>query len=165
MTITVEDGSNVTGANSYITLSEFEDYANARNVDLPEDKNVRESLVIKAADYTESFRGEFKGTKVERDQPLQWPRYGVTVEGFTILSTEIPIDLKRAQLQACVEYITTDMLPATGQNIKREKVDVIEVEYQDGDGSLQAPTFPKVDQHLSALLNFIGGSGIVRPLR
>jgi len=164
--IVVEDGSVVANANSYVTTAELEAFALARQYTLPVDSSDKNALIIKAADYTEAFRKRFQGVKTTSAQPLQWPRVGVYVDGFAIVSTTIPNDLKFAQMQAAIEYNTTDMLPATGANIKREKVDVIEIEYQDGDGSLTAPSFPKVDQYLDALLKAGGiGTMLVTPIR
>lgn len=163
--IVIEDGSIVAGSNSYITIEELDDYAMARGCDIPIEKPERVALIIRAADYTESFRRKFQGTKVSGDQSMQWPRVNVWVDGFTVASDAIPVDLKKAQLQAAIEYIDFDMLPTTEQNIKKEKVDVIEVEYQDGDGSLTAPTFPKVDQYLEALLKRGGFGLLVQPIR
>lgn len=164
--IILEDGTQIANSNSYITIEELDEYAMARGCEIPTTKPERTALIIKAADYTESFRKRYQGTKVASTQSMQFPRVGVYVDGFIVDSDVIPTDLKKAQMQAALEYIEADMLPATGQNIKSEKVDVIEIVYQDGDGSLTAPSFPKVDQYLEALLSNSGlGSLLVVPVR
>lgn len=164
MGIIIEDGSIVANANSYATVKQLEDYALLRGITLPNRSADRIRITILGADYTESFRKKYQGCKVSALQSMQFPREGVVIDGFDSPSDSIPFDLKLAQMQASIEYITTDMLPSTGKNIKREKVDVIDITYQDGDGALTAPSFPKVDQYLDALLKS-NISGTVIPVR
>lgn len=97
MTIVVEDGSIVTGANSYVTEAELTAYATARGVTLSGDT---EELLIRAMDYTENL--SFRGVKVSSDQPLQWPRGYVVVDGYGIDSDEIPDLLKNGQMQVAM---------------------------------------------------------------
>ena len=149
MAIIIEDGTIVAGANSYASEAELTAFAAERGATLTGAADV---LLIKAMDYVESFRKAFQGSKVDAAQPLQWPRSGAYVDGYPIPTTEIPVDLKRAQMQAAIESDSTDLNPNTGQAVKREKVDVIEVEYESG-GANQAPTFRKVDAYLEPLLS------------
>ncbi len=131
MTIVVEDGTGVTGANSYVTELELTSYADARGVTLSGDPA---SLLIRAADYSETL--SFQGRKASQDQPLQWPRTGVTIDGYTVPSDEIPAALISAQIVTALAIDQgRDPLAPIGPGVKREKVDVLEVEYQDGASS------------------------------
>lgn len=165
MTLIVEDGTGVANANTYATRAEVSAFAALRGATLPTSNAAIDQLLVKAADYTEAFRTRYQGTKVSGTQALQFPRVGVYVDGFLVGSTTIPDDLKNAQMQAAVEYNTVDLLPNQGKNIKKKKVDVIETEYQDGDGSITAPTFPKVDQYLDALFAGTAGAIMLDPIR
>lgn len=165
MTIIVEDGTIVADANSYVTVAELDTFASLRGVTLPTLEADKEVLLIQGTDYTETFWDRYQGTIVDETQSLQFPRNGVYVNGFLVASNAIPQSLKNAQMQAAIESISTTLSPSTGQNIKKEKVDVIEVEYQDGDGSLYAPTFPSVDKYLDKLLNNGGNFLLVNPIR
>lgn len=103
MTITVETGAIVTGANSYVSANDAADYAAARGVTLPTGAAELEAVILKAMDYLESFDGRFKGDRVERDQALAWPRDGVEIEGWEWSSSEIPRQVLNAQLALIVE--------------------------------------------------------------
>jgi hypothetical protein len=80
MAIVVEDGSVVTGANSYITLAEARAYGVLYGVTISAVDATAEVLSHKAVRYLEARRNQYQGTKVSVDQPLQWPRYDVVVD-------------------------------------------------------------------------------------
>lgn len=103
MALTVEDGSIVTGANSYVTLAAARSYAAARGATVPVADADLEVMVIKAMDYLESHRDQFLGDSVERDQPLSFPRSGVVIEGWEWSKTEIPRHVISAQLAVLLE--------------------------------------------------------------
>jgi hypothetical protein len=149
MAIIVEDGTGTNpAANSYVSVTDLTDFATLRGITFTGDEEV---LLINAMDYVEAVRDDFKGSKTSSTQPLQWPREGVWIDNYAIDSDVIPQELKNAQMQAAIETDSQDLSPNTGQNIKSEKVDVLEVVYQDGDGSLTAPNFPKVDAYLDPI--------------
>lgn len=127
MAIIVEDGSIVTGANSYASEAELTAYAAARATTLTA---TAETLLIQAMDFIESL--SFIGDKKTKDQPLQWPRENVYIDGFEYESTEIPQQLKDAQMAVALSIDAgINPLGAITRAVKREKVDVIEVEYMD----------------------------------
>ncbi|MDT8372019.1 MAG: hypothetical protein RQ783_08530 [Gammaproteobacteria bacterium] len=129
--LVVEDGSIVANANSYVTEAEFIAYADERLITLTAHPEVE---LIKAMDYLETI--DFIGVKKTRDQPLQWPRDNVTIDGFSYQSTEIPVTLKNAQLAIAMSIAKgIDPLGVINRAVKREKVDVIEVEYMDSAAS------------------------------
>jgi len=94
MTIVVEDGSQVVGANSYVTEAELTAYAVARGITISGDP---EELLIRAMDYLENQ--EFIGTKYQHDQALQWPRAYVIIDKFYFDVDEIPPLLKDSQCE------------------------------------------------------------------
>lgn len=155
MALIVEDGSIVENANSYNTVDEIRTYATARGYDLPADDADVEILAIQATDYLESFRERYQGTIVEFGQELQFPRTGVVLDGYYLESGIIPKELKRAHAQATVEAYTSDLMPNSAQSVKKEKIDVIEVEYQDGTSSTTG--FEKIESLLAPL--FTVGTG------
>lgn len=144
--IIVEDGTIVSGANSYASVDDFKTYADLRGVTYGTDAAI-EILLIKAMDVIESKADLFKGDKQTSAQALQWPRYNVYIDGF--YSTGIPKQLIYGQLALAVESATQDLQPTIGQGTqKRVKVDVIEVEYE---GARQTSIFSKAEAHLTAL--------------
>ncbi len=150
MALIIEDGSIVAGANSYVTLDEVKAFATARGVTLPTVDAEIEPFAVLAFDYIESFRVKYQGQKTEPSQRTEFPRSGVVVDGYYAPSTEIPWQLKSAQCQAVIEAHETDLMPNSSPGVKREKVSVLEVEYQLSSNSLtEPPSFPKVDAFLA----------------
>ena len=152
MALIIEDGSNVTNANSYATVVEIKAFAEARGFTLPTDDLEIEKLAIKATDYLESFRKRYQGTRTNTTQSLQWPRLGVVIDDIEYVEGDsIPVELKNAQMMATIEANKTDLLKNDKQALKKKKVDVIEYEYQDGTSSV-SKGFSKVDVYLEPLL-------------
>lgn len=102
VTLVVEDGSIVSGANTYVTRAEAIAYAEARGVTLAA-SSATDTLIIKACDYLESKRNQFKGWIVENNQPLAWPRSDVVIEGWEWGLDEIPRQVINAQLALVLE--------------------------------------------------------------
>lgn len=163
MALTVEDGSIVTGANSYITLAEARAYATDRGVTLSATDADLEPLLIKATDYLESFADRYKGEVVEYDQPLSWPRAYAEFRGYEIDAATIPESLKRAQMQAVIElHNGVDLMPTeTGARVKREEVGPIKTEY-DLSRSPSLPNMPLLESILGPLLKSGGWSYVTR---
>ena len=130
-TIIVENGTVVAGANSYVSEAGLLEYANARNVVLTTATDV---LIIKAMDYIESL--SFIGDKHKEAQPLQWPRDEVYIDRYYIERETIPKELKKGVYTAALAIdAELDPLRIIERATKREKVDVIEVEYMDSAAS------------------------------
>ena len=165
MTLIIEDGSIVTNANSYVTVVELAAYALLRGTDLSGLNEAQtEALIIKAMDYLESKRGQYKGSRVSSDQELQWPRlgvYDVDLQGELYPHDAIPRELKYAQMSLAIEANSHDLQPNRlrsdkGQVIK-EKIDgAIEVEYANSGAVQSIPAFAKADALLSPLLKHNG---------
>lgn len=102
MALIVETGAIVTGADSYVSRADAITYAANRGVTLADDATTDETL-RKACDYLESFAAKFKGDRVERDQPLSWPRNGAVIERWQWDGDEIPRQVINAQLAVAME--------------------------------------------------------------
>ena len=130
-TIIVENGTVVAGANSYVSEAGLLDYAASRGVNLTGATDV---LIIKAMDYIESR--PFIGDKHREAQPLQWPRDEVYIDRYYIERETIPKELKNGVYTAALAIdAALDPLRIVERATKREKVDVIEVEYMDSAAS------------------------------
>ena len=159
MALIVEDGSIVTGANTYVTDAEYVAYAAARGKTIASTAANREIQLIKAMDYIESHRAKFKGTKFSQDQALQWPRYGVYIDSYYLDSDAIPVELKSAQMEAAIFINSSEILKSgTTQNIQREKLASLEIAYFSG-GSYEVTRTDTVDAYLDVLLK-AGSNGI-----
>ena len=128
MPLVVEDGSIVAGANSYVSTTELSDYLTDRELTT----TVTPGMLIRGADYVNSYRKLFKGFKLTAiDSNMQWPREYVEIDYDLLPNNLIPDCIKDAQIQVAIE-IALDRDPHTTQaqrTIRKEKLDVLEVEY------------------------------------
>ena len=124
-TIVVETGSGLSTANSYVSEAELATYALDRGLTLTGTPSI---LIIQAMDYLESKN--FIGTKSTLEQSLQWPRTGVEIDNWYIVSNSIPVLLKEAEMELCIA-LDGGVNPLANQDRKtlKEKVGELEVEY------------------------------------
>jgi len=128
-TIVVETGSGTDpNANSYVSVADATTYATDRGYSFTNDVS---QALIKSMDYIESL--SFIGNKNTDAQPLQWPRYGVVVDSYSVGSDEIPQLLIDA-LCECALGVDGGNSPIQNldRTTKREKVGELEVEYEQG---------------------------------
>jgi hypothetical protein len=138
MTLVIEDGSIVSGADSYVTISEYTAWANKRfgasRSTAPSSDGDTEALIYRATDYFESQ--SFKGFIVEDGQPMQWPRSWVVIDGYSVENSEIPKEVKTAIYElAYAQETGAGQMNQIERAKKKTKVDVIEVEYADNASS------------------------------
>ena len=164
MALVIEDGTVVTGANSYVTSAEVIAFALARGISIPEDTDL-DGMVVQAKDYVDSFEDQYKGVRVSATQPLAWPRKNVVIFSAKLPEDSIPQRLKDAQCQATIEVFNgAELQPnITGYAVRVEKVDVIQVEYATGGGSNSVaqpeytPSYTKVIALLKPLFGGVAG--------
>ena len=127
MATIVETGAGLTNSNSYISDADFAAYATSMGVTV---SGTAAILLLKASVYVEGLA--FIGTKKTREQSMQWPRYDATVDNFLTPSDVIPKLLKDLQCEVAIAIDGgNDPLADVARAVKKEKVDVIEVEYMD----------------------------------
>lgn len=162
MALTIEDGSGVAGANSYIDVAAARAYAVARGLTLPAADGDVEALLIKSMDFIEAYRGDFQGLKTAATNSLQWPRTGVTLDGYPLAEDAIPQVLKDAQAQLAVDAQNADLMPTgSGREVVMERVDVVQVQYAESGNTNPQPIFTKAE----ALLKPLFKSGLFGSLR
>ncbi len=160
--LVVEDGSGVTGANSYVEQSIADDYWEDRgdatwDAAISDDKDA--ALVRATASIDATYRGRFPGYRTHgRGQELEWPRTDAyDTEDNLIAADEIPVEIIEATCEAALRELATpgatlpDLQPAT----KRIKAGSVEIEYA-SNASDQPVTFQTIDGILSGIL--ISGS-------
>ena len=180
MTLTVEDGSVVAGANSYVSVADMEAWAEARNIDLlavyaatrkiteptGDDATAAiEGLLINAMDYLESLRGEYQGMKTAKDNPLQWPRSSVIIDGWSLDDDEIPDCLVQAQMRLAYDCAALGDLTPVGDGrviIHDEVVGAVVTKYADHGNSNPQPQLTAARALIAPLLKsgLFGGAGI-----
>ena len=133
MALVQEDGSVVTGANTYVTLAEYKAWADDRGITYGADAAVTQQI-YRAMDYIESLR--FIGDKANENQPMQWPRLGAIIDGYEVDGNEIPNLLKLAVYEAIkVEADGYSELAALDRRTISESVGDISVTYADNSSS------------------------------
>lgn len=157
MTLIIEDGSNVSGANSYITVAEYTAWANARfgasRASLPSDEAAYEALIYRAMDYFEAQ--PFKGLKVNDSQPLQHPRSGLVIDGYYVDTNEIAKEVKLSLYElAYVEERGNSELASIGRQDEMIKVGPITVKTSDNAASRTVNVSVP-----NAMRKLIGGGG------
>lgn len=137
LTVVVEDGTIVSGANSYISVAaadliievDFRLFA-IWNVRAAEEKK---QLLIMATRYLDENFIWFGSRTDPTHQALMWPRIGMRdCEGCALADSLIPLELKKATAYLAVWLFTNnpaEMLESVG--IKRFRNDVVEIEWQD----------------------------------
>lgn len=149
--IEVEDGTSKSDGNSYVTAAQLATYAADRNVTLSGTNGDPTEILFKAMDWIEGQ--SFQGTKYRADQPLQWPRVDVWVDGYLQDSDVIPQLLKDAQMALAIAIDQGfDPLANVARAQKRVKIDVIEVEYADN-----APHIPYASTFRMKIAKLLAG--------
>lgn len=97
-------------AESYASVAEAATYhANRANAawDLA-DTTAKEAALRKATAYLDS-RYTWRGVRVTSTQALDWPRSGVVVDGYTVLTTALPAGLQRACMELALKALSADL--------------------------------------------------------
>ena len=104
MTLIVEDGSIVTGADSFVSLTDARTLADKFGWTLPVDDGDAESALRNGAAYIGLQEPSLCGTRVSALQSLPFPRQGISLYGFPFANDAIPPQVIQAQIAAAVEY-------------------------------------------------------------
>lgn len=160
--LTVEDGSGLANAESYVSVSDAATYAAARGLTFPASPaDKAEQALRRATAWLDGrYRSRFPGQRKNgRDQALEWPRINACDRGGNeIASDEVPIEIVNATIEAAVREmaapggLSPDVTP--GEVAKRLKAGSVEIEYASASGSVfdQRPVLTVIDGILSSLL-------------
>ncbi len=152
-------------ADSYATLTEADTYHSDRgNTAWTGTDALKENALRRAVDWLDfTYRTRFPGSRADdRDQNLEWPRaVAYDVAGTLIANTEIPIEIKRAQIEAALRELVApgSLSPDYNASEQLKSLDVFQVvrrEYFGGGENAVLPVLHIVDGILSGL---IGGGG------
>jgi hypothetical protein len=143
MALSVETGTGASTSDSYISLvaaaTYHTDRGNTAWAALASDA-VREQCLRKATDYmVGAYRQRWKGVRLNATQALDWPRFNVYLEPvlngavsdypYLVASNIVPVEVQRACAELALKAATATLLDDTSQQVIREKVGPIEVEY------------------------------------
>jgi hypothetical protein len=153
MALIVEDGTGLANAESYASVAEFKTYHTniGNDVTLITDTTI-EQLLRRATQYMVAvYRQRWQGRRTLSTQALDFPRYDVVVEGYSVLSNIVPLEVKNACCELSLKASSATLLEDKTQTVIREKVDVIEVEY-DKNSPVQT-RYSQIDNLLSVFLS------------
>lgn len=164
MALTVEDGTIVTGANSYVATADADAYLAARGMDADwsaKQDGDKEALLVRAMDYMRAaYRGRWKGWRVRDHQALDWPRQGVIVfdlpfNGQVRFDT-IPDEIKNAQIELAYRQMAaaTSLMNDLSRATLSETAGSVSVTYDAH--SPQQTRYVQVDALLSPYLTSTG---------
>lgn len=152
MALVTEDGTGLSTAESYISVADADTYIAAfKGADTTWDAATESAKEIAARQATQYIDGFYNwiGEVYSSTQALDWPRnYVYDERGYLVEG--IPTNLEQATAEVMFLAIagtslTEDVTKAS--RVTREKVDVIEVDYELG--ASHQPSFPVVSRLLA----------------
>ena len=160
MALIVEDGTGKSDAESYISVADADNYHGKRGNSTGDEMTTeeKEQALRRATDYMEqSYRLNWLGYRRLELQALSWPRDEVQRQDFTYLNQfsfypndQVPREVKEACAELAWRAAAGELSPDLSQGVIREKVDVLEVEYDKY--SPQSPRYKVVDMLLAPFL-------------
>lgn len=156
MAFVVENGSGLSNANSFASVAHANGYASTRALTAWTGTDAqKEAALVRATDYMEAtYRQSWLGYRASQTQALSWPRTNVEVDLYPLDANIVPVPVINACIELAIRALTENLLDDLGQRVKREKVDVLEVEYADGSDAVKR--FAMVSRMLSPFI--YGGS-------
>lgn len=166
MALVKEDGSEVTGANTYVEIADCDTYHTTMgNSTWTGDDATKEAAIHRAMRWLENLEPQWMGARVTSTQALAWPRTGVTDSAGIIIETnEIPKHLTDALCEAALRELVeaNSMNPdSSGGTVKRKKVKAgpveSETEYVGGDA-------PGTEHHViyKMVRRYMAGGGMTQ---
>ena len=141
MAVTLDATLSGSTSNSYLTLITAEQIA----ANMPggpdwiaasaDEKNLS---LIQATRWLETLN--YKGDRCKASQRLKWPRNGAVCDGVTSDCSGIPYRVQEAEVALAIKYNSNPSLfpgggsggsAPTGTYVKRQKLDVLEIEYDE----------------------------------
>jgi len=155
MALIVETGLGLDAdANSYVRLADAQAFIAARGLTT----TITEGHLLQAMDQLNPL--DYCGVRTSQNNPLPMPRVGIyNDDGYQYRINAIPQEMVQAQIWAAY-YIAEgqDMTARSTPAIKREKVDVLEIEYAVEDGYRESVGLLSLPNVRHALRNFVSRS-------
>lgn len=160
MALIVEDGTGRTDAESYISVADADArHSNFGNSAWTGTDAVKESALRKATAYMlQAYRQLWVGNRVKVNPPqaLDWPRYGVEVDGFPVHFDVVPADIANACADLALRALSGDLNADLTRGVVRKKIGPIETEYDPY--SPQRKRFPAIAMALAPYLKVSGAN-------
>ncbi len=143
MSLIVETGAVVTGAEAYCTVAYADDYHSKRGNAawaVLDDVDAKEPALRRATDYmVQMYRARWKGFRKSALQVLDWPRTFVYLEPFVtggfgaypflVADTIVPDEVMRVCAEFALRAATADLSPDLARGVLSETVGPLAVTY------------------------------------
>lgn len=160
MALIVENGSNVPGADSYVSEADAVTIAANLGLSFPVEAEAEVPLRI-AALYLEKYRNQYQGTKIYNDQSLQWPREPVYIDNIYQDPTIIPKDLIYAQVViASASAAGSNLFGTSLGNIVSKSVGDVSLGYANGGSTTNAAYLGQAQLYLGPLFTDAGSGAL-----
>lgn len=164
--LTVEDGTGKVDADSYISVTDADEYHDAiGNATWTGSQAQKEHALRKATQYMQQvYFDRWDGYRKTSAQALDWPREDVQIKGLRfveyVLSTTIPQEVINACASLALRAMTDDLLADEERAVISESVDVISTTYSEY--SPQRKKYPEIDKMLAKYLIVTNGLRMIR---
>jgi len=167
MALVVETGSIVSGAESYVSVTDADTYFSNRNLTLWASGDFstaeKEACLRRATDYMrQMYRMLWAGYRKSDDQALDWPRYEVPKRdsvsaGFVFYSdTTVPQEVKDACCELAWRAAFGELSADQSTPVTEKTVGPITIKY--AEGARQSKRYTAVDAILAPVLKNGHGS-------
>ena len=162
MALIVEDGTGLSTAESYLSVSDADAYFSARNLTLWASADFstaeKEACLRRATDYMgQVFRLRWAGQRVNATQALDWPRYNVPRQDYGVLaapalydSASVPVEVKNACAEMAWRAAFGELYSDQGTPATSKTVGPITMTY--AAGARQSKRYVAVEALLAPLL-------------
>jgi hypothetical protein len=162
MALIVEDGTGLSDSESLCSVAHADNYHSLRGNTLwaTMSTNEKEQALRRGTQgMLLRFRGRIKGYRLKTTQAQDWPRYGVFIDDFTYVATDIvPVDVQNACAEMAFRAAGGELYPDKSQGVVSEQVDVIKVEYDKN--SQRQVIFEMVDRMLGVYMTGMSGVNV-----
>lgn len=127
MSLVVEDGTMVAGAESFASVAAADAYLAARGVTAwaALGTPAKEQALRKATDYMEQFyRLNWKGWRLDADQALSWPRSNVELDDAPYMTLVEQTEVPDGVVNACIELASRASTETLAGDLTRGKSSV-----------------------------------------
>jgi len=164
MAFTVEDGTNVSGANAYVTVAAADSYNVNHEMDTDwsgAGDSAKEKAIRLATQYLDLRFGHlWRGARYNEDQALAWPRTAFyDYDGFVVEAETIPTALANACTELAIRVVKGDDLFPVNEHpglkshaIHNASTGVTKV-YEGGSVGNDVKAYPVVDAMLAPLVH------------
>lgn len=163
ITLTIEDGTIVAGANAYTDLDDpvltayFEAHLYPAVWTAATDEQ-KKAAIVTATRYVDALI-DWNGSRVEATQPRAWPRDNVFLEGDWLANDVVPQDVQEAVLETALAFLTGNRIQDTAKSSGLSSIGLgggaLDLEFNQPDPTANLPIIP---EQVMLILRKYGGT-------